>query len=90
MTKCRYCQSTENLTIDHKVPVVQGGKEDIKNLQCLCKRCNGIKSDLSHKQVMRLFQWFLFIEESRAEHGKKTYTMKRTAKKDKYIKHYGI
>jgi hypothetical protein len=59
MKKCRYCRSTENLTIDHKVPIIQGGTDDFGNLQCLCKNCNQMKSGLSHRQVMNLFNWFV-------------------------------
>lgn len=73
MNKCRYCKSTENLTIDHKIPIIQGGKDDVSNLQCLCKRCNGVKSGMSHRQVMYLFKWFLQIQKSREEHGSKLY-----------------
>lgn len=62
MRRCRYCHATENLTIDHKVPLVQGGTSDLKNLQCLCKRCNGIKSGLSHRQYTRLKNWILTTE----------------------------
>lgn len=71
MKRCKYCGATENLTIDHKVPIKQGGKDELKNLQCLCKRCNGTKSGLSHAQVRGLFRWFLQVQESRVAHGKK-------------------
>lgn len=73
MNKCRYCLSTENLTVDHKVPIVQGGTDEFKNLQCLCKRCNGIKSGLSHKQVKHLAKWILEINEGRALKGKRPF-----------------
>lgn len=69
--KCRYCLSTENLTIDHKNPLSRGGLNERKNLQCLCKRCNGIKSNLSHGEVQRLFKWFREIEASREQKGGK-------------------
>ena len=45
MKKCRYCHSTENLTLDHKIPIIKGGSNEKKNLQCLCSRCNSIKND---------------------------------------------
>ncbi len=41
--KCRYCGSTENLTIDHSFPVFRGGSSDPKNLQLLCRKCNSAK-----------------------------------------------
>jgi len=74
--KCRYCLSTENLTYDHKIPLVIGGSSEPKNIQVLCKRCNGIKSRLSHRQVMALFQWVHNVDKSRADKGKKVYGFK--------------
>jgi len=75
-SKCRYCKSTENLTVDHKIPICQGGKNIEKNFQTLCESCNKIKSGLSHKQVLRYFNWFLVIQEGRAKAGKKLYVLK--------------
>lgn len=40
---CRECGTTENMTIDHVVPVVKGGKNVISNLQLLCRTCNSRK-----------------------------------------------
>lgn len=41
--KCVSCGREDNLTIDHIVPVVEGGKNDFPNLQVLCKPCNSSK-----------------------------------------------
>ncbi len=68
---CRYCRSTENLTYDHKHPLTKGGKDTKENIQVLCFTCNGMKSDLSHKQLLRLFRWFTDINLKRKEAGKK-------------------
>ena len=76
MKKCKYCKSIENLTLDHKIPKILGGKNEIGNMQCLCKRCNGIKSGIPHKRVLALFQWFLAIQKDRVERGKNPYTLK--------------
>lgn len=65
--KCRYCHVTENLTYDHKVPIIQGGTDDVKNIQVLCERCNRTKSGLSHRQVMIYFNWFKSIESTRTK-----------------------
>lgn len=70
MKKCRYCLTTKNLTMDHKIPKIQGGSDDIKNMQSLCKKCNGIKSGLSHKQVLRYAQWINYINTRRELKGK--------------------
>lgn len=41
--QCKVCNSTSNLSIDHVIPVVKGGGNDINNLQTLCKPCNSSK-----------------------------------------------
>ena len=41
--KCRRCGNTENLAIDHIIPVAAGGDESLTNLQTLCKSCNSAK-----------------------------------------------
>ena len=73
MKRCRYCKATENLTLDHKIPIIQGGTEKLSNLQCLCKRCNMLKSGLSNKKVKSLWRWFNTIQKEREERGKKPY-----------------
>ncbi|MCL2116417.1 MAG: HNH endonuclease [Methanobrevibacter sp.] len=37
---CLSCGTKENLTIDHIIPRVEGGTNDIDNLQVLCQHCN--------------------------------------------------
>lgn len=41
--KCVRCGATKPLSVDHIVPVVMGGSDDLSNLQTLCRRCNSIK-----------------------------------------------
>jgi hypothetical protein len=41
--RCLYCGSTDNLSIDHVVAVVNGGGNEDENLQTLCKKCNSSK-----------------------------------------------
>ena len=43
--RCLACGSTESLTPDHVIPLNQGGKNDITNIQPLCYRCNSGKKD---------------------------------------------
>ena len=44
--KCKKCSSTDNLTIDHIIPVSKGGSKHGKhNLQVLCAKCNYRKAD---------------------------------------------
>lgn len=38
--RCRNCHSSNNLELDHLVPVSKGGRSEESNLQTLCRRCN--------------------------------------------------
>lgn len=42
---CAACGSTEDLEIDHIIPLSRGGWEDEENMQVLCRTCNRSKSD---------------------------------------------
>jgi 5-methylcytosine-specific restriction endonuclease McrA len=44
--KCAYCDSTENLTIDHVIPQCKGGIDFLTNVVCCCQSCN---QDKGHK-----------------------------------------
>lgn len=74
--KCKYCKSKENLTIDHKIAKINGGSNDIKNLQCLCLRCNTLKSNLDDRKVRSLFNWFLKRQDSRIKNGSNPYKLR--------------
>ena len=37
---CLACGTTENLTVDHVIPLSKGGSNDISNWQVLCFTCN--------------------------------------------------
>lgn len=53
--RCRYCGATEPLSIDHVVPVVQGGSDDLANIVVACMPCNLRKSGRTPEQAgMRL------------------------------------
>lgn len=41
--RCRQCKATEDLTVDHIIPLVRGGAHDEGNLQTLCRPCNSRK-----------------------------------------------
>lgn len=42
---CERCLTTGDLTLDHAVPLVQGGQSDEANAgQVLCRRCNSRKA----------------------------------------------
>lgn len=37
---CQYCSATSDLTVDHVVPISQGGKWEWENLVTACAKCN--------------------------------------------------
>ena len=41
---CKYCGAKERIEADHIVPLSKGGKNDISNIQPLCRSCNARKS----------------------------------------------
>ena len=41
--KCAYCDSDENLTLDHIIPQIKGGKDEKYNILCACRYCNRSK-----------------------------------------------
>lgn len=41
--QCVWCGQTENLSLDHIVPVSKGGGDERSNLQTLCRSCNSRK-----------------------------------------------
>jgi len=48
--KCHYCNAKDSdidvrFTVDHLIPVSQGGTEDLDNLVCCCAPCNRAKLD---------------------------------------------
>lgn len=40
---CKACGTTDNLCVDHIIPMSRGGSDDMDNLQLLCRRCNSRK-----------------------------------------------
>ncbi len=52
---CQHCGATKHLTIDHIIPLAQGGTNDISNLQTLCRSCNSRKRDRRDRQFQRRY-----------------------------------
>lgn len=42
---CAYCQTKNQITIDHIIPIDRGGRHSIGNLQPLCLSCNSSKKN---------------------------------------------
>ena len=55
-SRCTYCHSTENLTVDHKHPKALGGTDEDSNLQTLCQPCNELKSGIPDKTFKRIMK----------------------------------
>jgi hypothetical protein len=49
---CACCNSLENLTFDHIIPIALGGSNKLENGQILCKSCNVVKGS-----------WIIFLED---------------------------
>lgn len=58
--ECVCCGSEDNLTFDHIKPRARGGKDELKNGQILCKRCNNWKAD----RMINLYILKIEIEEA--------------------------
>lgn len=43
--RCARCQAADYLEFDHIIPHAKGGANTVANVQLLCRRCNGLKSD---------------------------------------------
>lgn len=41
--ECKKCKTTDSLTVDHIIPILHGGTDDLNNLQALCRSCNSKK-----------------------------------------------
>ncbi len=44
---CAYCSQKKRLTMDHIVPIDNGGKHELGNVVPTCQSCNSSKSDTS-------------------------------------------
>lgn len=51
----------EEYTIDHIIPLAKGGTNELNNLQCACKVCNNIKTDVLPDEFMdKITQMIIF------------------------------
>ena len=54
--RCKKCKRrTNDLEIDHIIPIAKGGKSEYSNLQTLCRRCNKNKSDIIEPVTSKTF-----------------------------------
>jgi 5-methylcytosine-specific restriction endonuclease McrA len=55
---CAYCGSTENVQIEHLVPIARGGTHVLGNILPACRRCNYSKKARDAEQWYRAQPWF--------------------------------
>lgn len=75
--KCVYCGCTNELimTIDHKIPLSRGGKDNDSNKQVCCRICNALKGPLTDEEYKSYFKNLLEMKklckmQIRIEHPK--------------------
>lgn len=56
--KCAYCNSEENLTIDHIIPQSKGGIDFLQNVVCCCRECNEDKAHTDWEEWFKSKQFF--------------------------------
>ena len=62
--QCHYCQQSfppDELTMDHVVPLIRGGRTTKSNVVPCCKHCN------SQKQHLLPVEWAAYLERLRGE-----------------------
>ncbi len=55
-TRCQYCGTREQLTVDHVLPKSRGGKDVWKNLVAACIRCNNRKGNRTPEEAEMLLR----------------------------------
>jgi len=68
---CRTCQSTENLTLDHIVPLALGGANEEANLQMLCQPCHTKKNYTDARTTKANFFATKFPEKKYVPNGRR-------------------
>lgn len=52
--RCVICGGTQNLTIDHVIPLSKGGSNNETNFMTLCSPCNREKGNQIYTQFIRI------------------------------------
>lgn len=64
--KCRYCPETDNLTLEHILPLSRGGVHECENLDLACSTCNSRKKDKTEEeyfQYLEIFKETLWLDQ---------------------------
>lgn len=62
--KCAYCDSENNLTLDHIIPQKKGGRDIKTNVICACAKCN---RDKGHSPWMEWYKSQEFFTNQRMD-----------------------
>lgn len=54
--RCNSCGATNDLTVDHIIPLAKGGTNDLSNFHTLCRRCNSQKKHYFDPRFDRRFE----------------------------------
>jgi hypothetical protein len=58
--KCAYCMSTEQLTLDHIIPQIKGGEDNLPNVLCCCVKCNRSKGHQNWETWYKSQEFFTY------------------------------
>ena len=53
--KCRKCGTTENLTVNHIIPLSAGGADIAGNIETLCNRCNILEYHIIVRKALKFY-----------------------------------
>jgi len=51
--RCVYCGSTDNMSVDHKMPLSRGGTNHLSNLVPACRSCNSSKHNQTEEEWIK-------------------------------------
>lgn len=54
---CAMCGATDNLELDHIIPLAIGGTTDERNVMCLCRECHKAKSAYERETFPEQYKW---------------------------------
>ena len=54
---CAMCGATDNLELDHIIPLAIGGTTDERNVMCLCRECHKAKSAYERETFPEQYRW---------------------------------
>ena len=87
--KCFYCKRRMELhfenelsfSIDHTIPKAKNGKDEVNNLEFVCRDCNFLKGDMgAHRYVFNMGR------RKRRKNNRESWKAKKSTKKDEQLR----